>query len=92
MLVVRWRTEVCLYIPGYITLDEFKDACELLGEHLHHPQDEVLDICRSMDINKDGLVDLNEFLETFRLVDMEAARQDSVDPDSDEDFETVKID
>ncbi|XP_054267756.1 serine/threonine-protein phosphatase rdgC-like [Macrosteles quadrilineatus] len=69
---------------GYISLEEFKDACELLGEHLQHPQDEALDICKSMDINKDGLVDLNEFLETFRLVDMEVGRGDSVDVDSDD--------
>ncbi|KAG8240740.1 protein phosphatase, EF-hand calcium binding domain [Homalodisca vitripennis] len=77
---------------GFISLEEFKDACELLGEHLEHPQDEALDICKSMDINKDGLVDLNEFLETFRLVDMEGARKESVDVDSDEDLDTVKVD
>jgi len=53
-------------------MEEFSDACALLGEHLPQvPPEQLVDICRSMDINKDGLVDLNEFLETFRLVDMD---------------------
>lgn len=34
-------------------------------------QDQLVDICKLMDMNKDGLVDLNEFLETFRMVDPE---------------------
>lgn len=33
--------------------------------------DQLIEICKVMDMNKDGLVDLNEFLETFRLVDQE---------------------
>lgn len=33
--------------------------------------DQLIEICRVMDMNKDGLVDLNEFLETFRLVDQD---------------------
>lgn len=57
-----------LYI-GYISLDEFAEACELLKKHLpeHDTKEQLLEMCKMMDINKDGLVDLNEFLETFRL-------------------------
>ncbi|XP_041972706.1 serine/threonine-protein phosphatase rdgC [Aricia agestis] len=54
---------------GYITLEEFSEACNLLGKYMPNPmtQEQLVDICRLMDINKDGLVDLNEFLESFRL-------------------------
>lgn len=56
-------------VTGFISLDEFAEACELLKKHLpeHDTKEQLLDICKLMDINKDGLVDLNEFLETFRL-------------------------
>ncbi|KAF2898078.1 hypothetical protein ILUMI_08097 [Ignelater luminosus] len=58
---------------GYISLEEFSDACNLIREHMPNPisQDQLIDMCRLMDMNKDGLVDLNEFLETFRMVDPE---------------------
>ncbi|KAI8123477.1 Serine/threonine-protein phosphatase rdgC [Lucilia cuprina] len=54
---------------GYISLSEFSDACELLEKHLPgtNTREQLLDMCRMMDLNKDGLVDLNEFLEAFRL-------------------------
>ncbi|KAF5297302.1 hypothetical protein FQA39_LY12141 [Lamprigera yunnana] len=62
---------------GYISLEEFSDACNLIREHMPNPisHDQLLDMCRLMDMNKDGLVDLNEFLETFRMVDPEQQRQ-----------------
>ena len=56
---------------GQISLEEFGEACHLLHKHLpeHATEEELLDMCKMMDINKDGLVDLNEFLEAFRLCD-----------------------
>lgn len=33
----------------------------------HYTVDQLLENCRMMDMNKDSLVDLNEFLEAFRL-------------------------
>lgn len=50
-------------------MEEFGEACELLRKHLpeHDTKEQLMDMCKMMDINKDGLVDLNEFLETFRL-------------------------
>lgn len=62
---------------GYISLEEFSDACELINKHMPNPitKDQLLDICRLMDMNKDGLVDLNEFLETFRMVDQKHREQ-----------------
>lgn len=54
---------------GHISLSEFSDACDLLEKHLPgtNTREQLLDMCRMMDLNKDGLVDLNEFLEAFRL-------------------------
>lgn len=56
---------------GFITLEEMTNACNLIKEHMPNPitQEHVIEICKLMDMNKDGLVDLNEFLESFRLVD-----------------------
>lgn len=54
-------------------MDEFAEACDLLQKHLpeHDSKEELLEMCKLMDINKDSLVDLNEFLETFRLCEQE---------------------
>lgn len=58
---------------GYITLDEFSDALDILQKYLpgHQSKEDLMKLCKLMDINKDGQVDLNEFLEAFRLCQKE---------------------
>ncbi|KAJ8028500.1 Serine/threonine-protein phosphatase with EF-hands pef-1 [Holothuria leucospilota] len=59
---------------GSISHDEFEDACEILSKHVgtEISKESVRDMATSMDINKDGQIDFNEFLEAFRLVDPES--------------------
>ncbi|XP_067643851.1 serine/threonine-protein phosphatase rdgC isoform X2 [Eurosta solidaginis] len=56
---------------GQISLDEFGDAIDLLRKYMPSAgtKAELMQMCKMMDINKDGFVDLNEFLEAFRLCD-----------------------
>lgn len=70
-----------LLITGYISMEEFAEACDLLGKHLASPipQQQKLEMARSMDMNKDGKIDLNEFMETFRIVSAEHEADDSLD-------------
>ncbi|KRF84893.1 serine/threonine-protein phosphatase rdgC isoform X1 [Drosophila virilis] len=62
---------------GEITLDEFEKAIDLLVAHMPgvYSKDEMLEKCRMMDLNGDGKVDLNEFLEAFRLSDLSRKEQ-----------------
>ncbi|ODM91769.1 Serine/threonine-protein phosphatase rdgC [Orchesella cincta] len=66
---------------GYISMEEFAEACDLLGKHLSSPipQQQKLEMAKSMDMNKDGKIDLNEFMETFRIVSAEHEQDDSLD-------------
>ena len=56
---------------GQISMDEFEETIKMLIKHqgLKVPESDILDIAHSIDINKDGSIDFNEFLEAFRIVD-----------------------
>ena len=60
---------------GFISIDEFEDACELMSKHMGTtiPKEEIVDLAKSIDINKDGQIDFNEFLECFRIVESQDA-------------------
>ncbi|XP_072370516.1 serine/threonine-protein phosphatase with EF-hands 1 isoform X2 [Scyliorhinus torazame] len=55
---------------GMISIEEFRQTWRLFSSHLHINMDEqcIDDFARSIDFNKDGSIDFNEFLEAFRLV------------------------
>ncbi|KAM4808831.1 serine/threonine-protein phosphatase with EF-hands 2 isoform 2-T2 [Rhinophrynus dorsalis] len=56
---------------GLISFEEFHHTWKLLSSHLNiEVSDEAIcKMARSIDFNKDGNIDINEFLEAFRLVD-----------------------
>lgn len=88
---------VChLIIAGYISLDEFSEACNLIKKHMpcEMTHEQLEEICRLMDLNKDGQVDLNEFLESFRMVDPESRKKNqpgSPEPKEGADPNTLQI-
>ncbi|KAJ7319571.1 hypothetical protein JRQ81_019082 [Phrynocephalus forsythii] len=55
---------------GLISIDEFRQTWKLFNLHLKiNIDDESIDnLARSMDFNKDGSIDFNEFLEAFHVV------------------------
>lgn len=71
----------CTSFIGEITLDEFEKAIDLLVAHMPgvYSKVEMLEKCRMMDLNGDGKVDLNEFLEAFRLSDVHRKQQHEAD-------------
>ncbi|XP_077984118.1 serine/threonine-protein phosphatase with EF-hands 2-like isoform X2 [Glandiceps talaboti] len=56
---------------GQISMEEFQEACKILAHHINSQisEEQIRDMARSIDMNKDGYIDFNEFLEAFRLVD-----------------------
>ncbi|KAK3869497.1 hypothetical protein Pcinc_025193 [Petrolisthes cinctipes] len=72
---------------GFISMEEFSQTCELLSRHIDVPipKAEISDLARSIDINKDGYIDFNEFLECFRIV--ESSKRVMVGGEEEEDEE-----
>lgn len=62
---------------GQISMEEFEETIKMLIKHqgLKVPESDILDIAHSIDINKDGSIDFNEFLEAFRIVDHYGTRE-----------------
>ncbi|CAO2639345.1 Serine/threonine-protein phosphatase with EF-hands 2 [Lemmus lemmus] len=56
---------------GFISLDEFRQTWKLFSSHMNIDitDDNICALARSIDFNKDGRIDINEFLEAFRLVE-----------------------
>ncbi|XP_053196134.1 serine/threonine-protein phosphatase with EF-hands 2-like [Scomber japonicus] len=59
---------------GLISFEEFRQTWKLLSTHLKTEisDDAIADLAQSIDFNKDGSIDINEFMEAFRLVDLSA--------------------
>ncbi|KAM4046644.1 serine/threonine-protein phosphatase with EF-hands 1 [Anomaloglossus baeobatrachus] len=55
---------------GLISIDEFRQTWKLFTSHLHISIDDATidDLAHSIDSNKDGSIDFNEFLEAFQVV------------------------
>ena len=52
-------------------MEEFEEACRVLNGFNDEniiPASSISDLAKALDINKDGNIDFNEFLEAFRLV------------------------
>uniref|UniRef100_A0A1B0G8C3 Serine/threonine-protein phosphatase with EF-hands n=1 Tax=Glossina morsitans morsitans TaxID=37546 RepID=A0A1B0G8C3_GLOMM len=65
---------------GFISLSEFTAAIDLLEQHLPglNQREHLLHMCRLMDLNNDGAVDLNEFLEAFRLAEQARNKKEPI--------------
>ena len=53
-----------------ISSEEFEEACQVLNKFTNGliPDTRIRELAKTLDINKDGMIDFNEFLEAFRLV------------------------
>ena len=61
-------------------MKEFADVCVFLGNHNGSPFEEkqIMDLAASIDLDKNGVIDFNEFLEAFRIVNADDQNQKHV--------------
>jgi len=87
MYAQRKKLETIFYFfdtdgDGVISREEFNNGCNLLNSHLPPDSTERLtDIQHMMDlidIDHSGSIDLNEFMETFRILDAKDGKVDGV--------------
>lgn len=75
-----------LLLTGLISLEEFRQTWKLLSSHvkMEISDEAVSDLAISIDFNKDGSIDINEFMEAFRLVEstVGAVTSDLLQPQS----------
>eukprot|EP01135_Chromosphaera_perkinsii_P012252 Nk52_evm23s2622 gene=Nk52_evmTU23s2622 len=64
---------------GYLSPAEFEEACITLNQASNQTmsKEEIHQLAESMDINKDGQISFNEFLECFRINVEDVSRQTS---------------
>lgn len=64
---------------GLISFEEFRQTWKLLSSHLQTDISDkaISDLAESIDFNKDGSIDINEFMEAFRLVEHSRAETDA---------------
>ncbi len=70
---IRWMCS------GLISFEEFRQTWKLLSSHLQTDISDkaISDLAESIDFNKDGSIDINEFMEAFRLVEHSRAETDA---------------
>ncbi|XP_043090210.1 serine/threonine-protein phosphatase with EF-hands 2-like isoform X2 [Puntigrus tetrazona] len=64
---------------GLISFEEFRQTWKLLSSHLQTDISDkaISDLAESIDFNKDGSIDINEFMEAFRLVEHSRAEMEA---------------
>lgn len=71
----------CCFSPGLISFENFCQTWKLLSAYLKMEisSEAINELVVSIDMNKDGCIDIDEFMESFRLVDKNIRRPEEQD-------------